>query len=375
MPSSPRRARNLPERGRAVDVVARVLLARPGHLDRAAGGLLGQQRGEHAKNPPRRAGRSRRRATSCARWSCPVRRRRGPRRASRAIVGNWFGAQMSSTPSFSRAVAFIGSMQRMREDTAPNIRPRPAFRAAHRQRRCRRRRRRAAPSRRRDASVSCSALEIAGTVERIVGRAPFDLDRVGRLERRPGVFGDDAEAVAVGRLDRHDLDDARHLLGLREIGLHRLRPEARAHLHRAVEHVGQRHIDAEDRRAGDLGQHVDALLRLAEQLPVGLVLEPHVGRHVELGGIDRDLAIGHATCPTALCSDRAVFGRRARRPERRASRAAAAISICARRRARLAHLDEAVARRGRAAGALQAEDLADARPSAPRTVSATTPSL
>ena len=145
--------------------------------------------------------------------------------------------QTSSTPSFSRAVAFIGSMQacarngteysastsRSRGASAKALSTSPSSRSAE-------------PA---TAKRILQRLGDRGAVGRIVGRAPLDLDRIGGIEGRPGVFGDDAEARAVGRVDRHDLDDARHLLGLRRFGLDRLRPEARAHLDRAVEHVGQ----------------------------------------------------------------------------------------------------------------------------------------
>jgi hypothetical protein len=108
--------------------------------------------------------------------------------------------------------------------------------------------------------------------------------------------------------------------------------------------------------SGHLGQHIDTLLRLAEQLPVRSLLQANGRRRVELGGCGRDLAIGHAAPAGIVADDRARhFQFRCRNAQLLRRRSDHHLL---RHRAGLPHLVESVTRRSRAAGALQPQHLA-----------------
>ena len=194
---------------------------------------------------------------------------------------------------------------------------------------------------------------------------PVGFNGVGSLEGVPCRSGQDGEAVADMRLDRHDLEHARHRQ--RRIGLHRahLAAEMRVHAHGGVDHVGQRHVDAEDRRAGHLCVHVGALLRLAEQLPRLARAQRHVARRLQRGRLGRQLAIGGGAHARGV-ADRAVRRRQLVRRDVPAP-GGSELQRLSRGGAGQPHLVECVDGRGRAAGDLQAEQLAgDARPGARR---------
>ena len=79
-----------------------------------------------------------------------------------------------------------------------------------------------------------------------------------------------------GIADLHHVPDARHARDLGGLEALHLAAEHRAVLDRGIEHPGQLQVDPVDLGAGQLVHRVEALHRLADELPVLRVLERHV---------------------------------------------------------------------------------------------------
>ena len=197
----------------------------------------------------------------------------------------------------------------------------------------------------------------AGIVRRVGGVGPIRLDRVGGLHRVPGGAGDHREAAAYVGVDGHHLDDARHP---RRFGrLHRAHGSAQpgVHPHRGENHVGQRDVDAEDRRASHLGAHVCARLRLAQQAPLRARPQRHIRCRSPLGRRHGNLAVGKA--PAARRMRDYTAGGRQRGGGHAQPFGRFGLQRLARHGARVAHLFISVGGRGGAARYLQREELAD----------------
>ena len=100
-----------------------------------------------------------------------------------------------------------------------------------------------------------------------------------------------ATTATAGIADLHHVPDARHARDLGGLEALHLAAEDRAVLDRGVEHPGQLQVHAVDLGAGQLVHRVEALHRLADELPVLRVLERHVRGRRQLGGGLRDLAV------------------------------------------------------------------------------------
>ena len=108
--------RHLGHRHRPVEVVAHVLLARPQHLDRLLD-LPWRSAPPATRNPAsRRAGRSRRRAWSCARSRCCGGTPAAWAAAASAASPFCVGAQISTLSPVTWAVQFCGSMRGVAEE-------------------------------------------------------------------------------------------------------------------------------------------------------------------------------------------------------------------------------------------------------------------
>jgi hypothetical protein len=141
--------------------------------------------------------------------------------------------------------------------------------------------------------------------------ADIPLGRQGG-ERAAGVpvgVGHDDDGVAV---DRHDLFHPRHLLDLGGVEALELATDHGAGADGRDQHSRHGEIDAKDLLAGDLVERVEALQRLAGDLPVLGILQLHVLGRFELGRRGGDRAI--AELLARLVGDdavgRAAFGRR-----------------------------------------------------------------
>ena len=139
---------------------------------------------------------------------------------------------------------------------------------------------------------------------RVRAFVPRDRERVERGLGLPPRIGHDRD----GRLaDLHDVANARHALDLVGLEALHLAAEDRALLDRGVEHPGQLEVGAVDLGAGHLVDRVQALDRLADDLPFLRILERHVGRRGQLGGGFRHLAVG-GRAAGRLVRDHAVRG-------------------------------------------------------------------
>jgi hypothetical protein len=117
---------------------------------------------------------------------------------------------------------------------------------------------------------------------------PHDGQHVERGLGLPPRVGHDCHRRVSDLQDVPDARHAGHTGGL--VALHRA-AEHRALLDRGVEHPRQPEVGAVHLGARHLGQRVEPLHRLADQLPVLRVLERHLCRRGELGGRLRDLAV------------------------------------------------------------------------------------
>src|SRR5262249_30975042 len=110
--------------------------------------------------------------------------------------------------------------------------------------------------------------------------------------------------------DLHNVAYPRHTLHFVGLEALHLAAEHRRVLDRGVEHAGQLQIRAVDLGAGDLSHRIEALHRLADELPVHGVLQRDLGRRRwrELRSSFRDLAVGRRAAG-GFVSDHAVGGR------------------------------------------------------------------
>ena len=141
---------------------------------------------------------------------------------------------------------------------------------------------------------------------------PLDAQLVAGRLRLPPRVGDDRDAGHQAGEVRRSLDDervlhARHRLDLVEIGADDLPAEHRAFLEDRMQHPRHRHVDTEDRLAGDDGLGVDVPGRLTDDAEVLRVLELH---RLERGWLQRrrlrqQVCVGHAS-PRALMVHRAT---------------------------------------------------------------------
>ena len=181
-------------------------------------------------------------------------------------------APACSAPSRSSAPSARGSGTDRRRPPRPSS-PRRRWRPSRRRSGCRRRpaRRRGRPS----ASSAIVALETLafGPSSQTMGSASSAVLACHQVSA--------TTATAVSPTCTHLLD-ARHARDLGGVEALHLAAEHRAVLDRGVEHAGQLQVDAVDLRAGHLVERVEALHRLADDLPVLRVLERHVRRRRQL---------------------------------------------------------------------------------------------
>ena len=171
-----------------------------------------------------------------------------------------------------------------------------------------------------------------------------------RLERPPGVVGDDAHAA--GQI--HHLQHASHRLRGGGVEAFQRCVQRRVHPHRGEHHLGQAHVHAEDRRAGAFAHHVHPRHRLAEVAPLRTGLQRRIVRQRDLRGVLGQFGVGQA--PAVRGDHRALL-----RLERRGRHAQAlrcdGHQRKTRRRTRHAHLLERIRHAGRAARDLHADEL------------------
>ena len=211
---------------------------------------------------------------------------------------------------------------------------------------------------------------LLGVVDGVRAVVPLDLERVAALDRCPGVAGDDGDAAERRELRRrhaalelHDLLDAGDRLRGAVVDRLDLAADHRRPRDHRILHARQLDIGAVDRLAGgDVVQVEDRHVALADVAELALVLERQ-----RRGGRVRVLLRRHLHLRHGLRRDRRS---RACRPEPSWMTswllaltsatstphclAAASFSICAHRRADLAHRLDVVAHAARAVGVLVA---------------------
>ena len=187
------------------------------------------------------------------------------------------------------------------------------------------------------------------------GVLPFHLQRLCALESRPGVGGDDAEPVAVMCVDADDPFDAGHGERRGVVIAADACADAGGHFDGCVDHVRQLDVDAKDRRARDLGAHVQPPLRLADDAPVFRIAQAQACGRLIPRRVDREVAIRNALIPrdhvAGLCLQRTGADAEPRRRRR--------LQHLAGGRPGGPHLVIAINDGGGPAGPLHAEDFAE----------------
>jgi hypothetical protein len=120
---------------------------------------------------------------------------------------------------------------------------------------------------------------------------PFDRQRLDGLRRLPVAVRDNRDAVAYVDRTAH----TGQILDRREIVALHFAAEDRAMRDGRVQHAGQPHVDAEDRRAVDFRRHIDAPCRFASEFELLRRLDLDLGHVSHCSGRSGQLAVGCGT--------------------------------------------------------------------------------